>query len=239
MRIINIPEIGEVHLTKAGRSRKNFNIYVLPDGIVKVSMPQGSTYKDARKAVINLKGRIIQKKEKQKNLKSAFTVFDRDSKFNTRFHSLNIIAEEGNSRYFYWAKEKLIVNIPFNEDIKTEYNQNFIRHAIETTWRREALTIIPEKTKNIALQYDFKISGISITKAKQRWGSCSSKNKLNFSLYLMRLPDELIDYIIMHELCHTVHRNHGEGFYKLLDELTEGNHKKLDKKLQEISPAIY
>ena len=61
-------------------------------------------------------------------------------------------------------------------------------------------------------------TGIKITSAKTRYGSCSAKNSLCFSLYLMQKPLYAVDYVIVHELAHTVHHNHGKDFYKLIEK---------------------
>jgi predicted metal-dependent hydrolase len=59
-------------------------------------------------------------------------------------------------------------------------------------------------------------TGISITKAEKRFGSCNSKNKLHFSFRLMLYPQAAIEYVVVHELAHIVHKNHGREFYALI-----------------------
>lgn len=59
-------------------------------------------------------------------------------------------------------------------------------------------------------------SGVRITSARTRFGSCNAKNGLCFSWRLMAYPPEAIDLVVVHELCHIVHRDHGAGFYALL-----------------------
>lgn len=54
---------------------------------------------------------------------------------------------------------------------------------------------------------------VGVTKAKTRFGSCSGKNRINFSIYLFAYPDEVIDYVILHELCHIKYKNHSKDFY--------------------------
>lgn len=65
---------------------------------------------------------------------------------------------------------------------------------------------------------------------KTRWGSCSEKNNINLNYNIVRLPDDLIDYILLHELVHTRIKNHSTAFWDALDHLTE-NAKRLDRRL--------
>ena len=60
-------------------------------------------------------------------------------------------------------------------------------------------------------------SSVRITSAEKRFGSCSAKNALCFSLYLVNYPDDLVDYVIVHELCHTKEHNHSSAFYALVE----------------------
>jgi len=62
-------------------------------------------------------------------------------------------------------------------------------------------------------------SDIKINSAKKRFGSCSAKNSINFSCLLMRYPQEAIDYVIVHELAHIKHKNHGREFYMLIESV--------------------
>ena len=74
------------------------------------------------------------------------------------------------------------------------------------------------------------INAIRVKKVKTRWGSCSSKSNINLSLYLMLLSDDLIDYVILHELAHIKHQNHSAAFWNHLEDLLPGS-KQLDKAL--------
>lgn len=68
-----------------------------------------------------------------------------------------------------------------------------------------------------AARMDVLPAGIRITAARTRWGSCSGKNSLCFSLFLMRYPMEAIDAVVVHELAHIRHKNHGPDFYRLVE----------------------
>ena len=92
--------------------------------------------------------------------------------------------------------------------------------------------------KVLADKFSFQYNKLSLKNIKSRWGSCSRKNNINLSIHLMRLPDHLIDYVILHELIHTVHHNHSAGFWNLLDDAS-GGAKRLDKELRKYRLSIF
>lgn len=80
-----------------------------------------------------------------------------------------------------------------------------------------AKSVLPLRVEHYAGIMRLSPAGIKITSAKKRLGSCSSKNSLCFSWRLMAFPDEAIDYVVVHELAHIVHKNHGSDFYALVE----------------------
>lgn len=84
--------------------------------------------------------------------------------------------------------------------------------------RKRAKEYIIPKVREYSEIMGTDCTGIKITSAKTRYGSCSAKNSLCFSLYLMQKPLYAVDYVIVHELAHTVHHNHGKDFYKLIEK---------------------
>ena len=98
--------------------------------------------------------------------------------------------------------------------------------------RLEALKYLPDRVHTLAIAYNFTYSSIKISKSKSRWGSCSSKKGISLSLFLMRLPLHLVDYVILHELCHTIEMNHGPKFWELLNTVCDGKAKTLRKELR-------
>ena len=105
----------------------------------------------------------------------------------------------------------------------------------DALWRMllvEARNYLPGRVQSLASLYGFTYSGIRIRKMRSRWGSCNHKRGINLNSWLMMLPDHLSDYVILHELVHTVHPHHGPDFWNALDEVTGGNSKKLRKELR-------
>jgi predicted metal-dependent hydrolase len=85
--------------------------------------------------------------------------------------------------------------------------------VFEGWYRTEAKKILQDRVGYYATQYGFQYQGIKITSAKTRWGSCSGKGALSFSWRLILAPLEQVDYVVVHELVHTVHHNHSKRFW--------------------------
>jgi len=79
----------------------------------------------------------------------------------------------------------------------------------------------------LANRYDFLYNKVTIKHNAINWGSCSAKGNINLNLNIVRLPRVLQDYILLHELCHLRHHDHGHGFHLLLEHVCTDNLLKL------------
>lgn len=115
---------------------------------------------------------------------------------------------------------------------KREHDEKFALSPEEETMLKEkALPYLKERTEYFAKLMGLKYTGIKITSAKKRFGSCSGKNSVCYSWRLMQYPPEAIDYVIVHELAHIVYKNHGKVFYKLIEKYLP-DYKKREKLLK-------
>ena len=89
--------------------------------------------------------------------------------------------------------------------------------------RRRAKAELPKRLAELASRYGFVYNRVAIKHNSTNWGSCSSKNNINLNLNIVRLPSVLRDYILLHELCHLRHHDHGEGFHLLLEHVLTDN----------------
>ena len=83
----------------------------------------------------------------------------------------------------------------------------------------KALQHIPKRVSYYAKQIGVTCGKITIRNQKTRWGSCSSKGNLNFNCLLMLMPTEVIDYVVVHELCHRKQMNHSKAFWKEVEKI--------------------
>ena len=92
--------------------------------------------------------------------------------------------------------------------------------SVFTTWYREqARTVLTERVEFFARKYGFKIGKIRISSARTRWGSCSSRDTLSFTWRLVMAPPDVIDYVVVHELCHLKEMNHSKAFWARVEAI--------------------
>ena len=100
--------------------------------------------------------------------------------------------------------------------------------------REAARAALVPKLREAAARHGFGFKGrVAIKNNVTNWGSCSSKGNINLNMRLILLPEHLQDYVILHELCHLRHQNHGPQFHALLDSLLGGREKELQRELHE------
>lgn len=121
---------------------------------------------------------------------------------------------------------------PAATNLHSHERQAWIRDVIKMRLRSRAKEILPERLQQLAMQHGFAFSSVSLRDCHTRWGSCSSRGSISLSIYLVLLPDELIDYVLLHELCHTVEMNHSERFWALLDKACQRDSRTLRQVLR-------
>jgi hypothetical protein len=97
--------------------------------------------------------------------------------------------------------------------------QEIAKKAIKRALKNEAIEILPSRLNAISDQYGFTCKDIKFKAMRTRWGSCNSSKIVTLNIYLMMLPWELIDYVLLHELAHTVHLHHGKDFWQTVDKI--------------------
>ena len=211
---------------------KNINISIRPFIGVRVAVPRFATYRQAQLFVQSRKLWIKKHTDNMTQYENRQTVFDWNTVFKTKTHQLYLIKSKIEVIKYKITESQLIINIPETKNIADNTVQTAIQTAIENTYRLEAKNHLPNRVHELASMHGLSYKKVKINNAKTRWGSCSSTNNINLTLQLMRLPNHLIDYVILHELAHTKVKNHSVTFWNFLDTLTDYNAKKLDKELK-------
>jgi predicted metal-dependent hydrolase len=230
----HVEPVGPVLIKKNNRSHR-IRLRVNPDGKVLVSMPSSGSDQKALDFVRAKSDWIL---KQQQNIKAGLTVFTPETSFKTRFHLLKIIRVEHAKVSAMVGKGIVQINIPRKQDCQHPGIQQFIRRVIVQVMRQEARIYLPQRLNELAKICNLQFENVYVKHVKSRWGSCSSANNINLNLHLMRLPDRLIDYVLLHELAHTVEKNHGPGFWNLMEKICPGAGK-LDKELKHYRVDIF
>ncbi|HUX54172.1 MAG TPA: SprT family zinc-dependent metalloprotease [Williamwhitmania sp.] len=237
-KTIEHPQLGTITLRKR-RGLKRISIRVDIRERVILSMPY-SVATSAGLNFISAKLEWIQKSlitiRTKKNEHPTVTIGDG---YKTRTHTLILVPETRKNIRAVITAEAILFHYPEGASLETEAMQHSLKSAIVKTLTLEAKALIPSMVSATALQHGLRYNMISVKNIHSRWGSCSSKNNLNFSIYLVLLPESLIQYVILHELCHTLQKNHGGEFWKLLDAHCGGNAKLLAKEMKKYTTRIF
>ena len=236
-KTICIDGVGEILFRHSSRAR-HLNITVKPFVGARVSIPIGMSYNSAIRLVKEKKLWILHHLNKMKEFEKQQTIFDENSGYCTKHHKLILKIADRKNISVRISKEKINVLYPIELKINSTELQSAIRIGIERALKIEAKQYLPDKVNLLAAKFNFDFNNLALKNIKSRWGSCSRRNNINLSIHLMRLPHHLIDYVILHELVHTVHHNHSKRFWSLLDKVTDGA-KILDKELSKFRISIY
>lgn len=215
-----IEGIGRVVFVKSRRN-KRILLTVKEDDTIRVSMPYSVHLSDAETFIRTKKDWIEQAKEKIKKRTGVKPLFTPEKKIKIWNRPVEIIRKIAPKNYLHCkiSEDTIRFVIPEVFDMEDEEVQDFIKSTLIKIMRQQAKLYLPMRTRQLARKHGFKYGKVSIRKAKTRWGSCSSENNISLNLHLMRLPEHLIEYVILHELCHTVHKNHSKDFWNLLKQI--------------------
>ena len=237
-KVVHHPKIGDITYKKSQRAKRiNITIKLLK-GVV-VTVPYYSSYAEAEQFVEEKTDWIIKTKSKIEKVEEKQTVFNDENEFKTKFRSLQLIPEERKNLRLHVSDKFIEIYYPQQLPVTHAGVQNAIKRAMEHTWNIEAHEYLPVRLKDLAATFGFNYKRLTIKNTRSFWGSCAHDNSIVLSLHLMHLPDKLIDYVLLHELCHTIHKNHGKGFWQLLNQVTNGHARPLAKEMQQYSTRIY
>lgn len=227
----------EIQIKKSPRAHY-MNISVKPFGGVTISIPEKIPFYDGEKLAHQKIKWIEEHVLKMRGYEKTFSFYDENSNFSTRNHRLEIKSSLKNKISIKVGKGTIKIHYPDGMDPKSSIVQKAIRKGIETAYREEAKEYLPKRLNDLSDKYKLPFSELFIKNVKSRWGSCSGRNNINLSIHLMRLPDHLIDYVLLHELAHTKVKNHSKKYWDYLNQLT-GNAKLLDKQLRQFKSGLY
>jgi predicted metal-dependent hydrolase len=238
IKIVEYKEIGQVSFIRRP-SVHNLKITIRPFRGVQVSVPRFISFESAGRFVEEKSPWIRKSQLKLARYENRITIFDDTTSFSTRDHRLVLDKHDKSTIRTVIAKGQIMVMYPEFADVRDPRIQTVIRRAIHHALRIEAVKYLPDMIHNLAKLHNLSYGKIMVRNNKTRWGSCSRDNNINLNIHLMRLPQHLCEYIILHELCHIVHKHHQKAFWQYLDRLTGGRARELDRELNRYAPEVW
>lgn len=220
--------LGKVIVSR-GRSAKYVRLGVTTAGDIKVSAPLFTPMYFIKGFVKKSRAEVSQMITKYR------TQYTKDETIG-KSHSLLISESSGSSNVTY-KKPHILVALSPEDDILDETIQSEIRAMVVKALRIEAKAYLPRRLEHIASTYGFEYSNLRFSHAKGRWGSCNNDGTISLNIALMKLPFELIDYVIIHELAHTRNLNHSAEFWDQVENC-DPDYKQHRKILKNHSPHI-
>ncbi|MDR0370369.1 MAG: M48 family metallopeptidase [Prevotellaceae bacterium] len=210
---------GEITFVSSSRT-KRIIVHILCDGL-KVTHPCGVTEKAAMEFIDTVSIELMQKQailREQTPLNRL--VIDQNTEWRTLSFGIKTFAVARKELFFSLENGLLRVEHPLGLDFGNQLIQQKLWEGVCFFLRKEAKRLFPKRVDELAKEHSFSYSVVKIQASKTRWGSCSSAKNINLSLYLMLLPQHLVDYVMLHELCHTKEMNHSVKFWQLMDRVT-------------------
>jgi predicted metal-dependent hydrolase len=205
---------------------------IRPDRKILVSFPPVVSFTRAYEFIVKNKSWIEKQQEKfQIRLVSSMPLYP----VKTRYHTVNLLP--GNDSFSVrQQKYDITIHYPASMPPDNEQVQKYASQIMTAVYRWEAKRYLPARLIELSLKHNLPFNKVTIRNNRSNWGSCSSKNNISLNLNLMKIPDHLIDFILLHELVHTRIKNHGIKFWELLNTLTNGQAKMLTSEVKKYSP---
>lgn len=225
MNSIVDPEIGKICITTNPRAKRV--IARRKSSFTLLTVPVGLRKSEILKAIEELKPRLL------KIVPKVAPIIDEDTLIDTLSFLVTVRRYNLSEKYKMTLKNAILtIFIPSEAVIDSLECQTNIKHLIESALRHEAKRILPEKTAYFAHKFGLKYKEVKINKSTSRWGSCSKSGNINYSYFLLLLSEKQINYVVMHELAHTVEMNHGPRFWHLLSSFCGEDAKAIARSLK-------
>ena len=201
------------------KKAKYLRLQINPSTGLEVVLPQKCKINEAEKFIFKKKEWIL-KHIGTVPVKEDFTYLGEPIGINQRYNLFSV------KHKIIFNKGILLIESPSDscEDLNFIYN-GWLKHL--------AKSYLPERIRVLARRNGFNLNGIRIRNQRTRWGSCSTSGNISLNYRLMKYRKEVIDYVIIHELCHLKEMSHSKKFWKLVEQIIP-NYKILKKELKGI-----
>ncbi len=208
-------ELGKIVIRENPRARR-IVLRTRPEAIY-ITVPCGVAMNEIQDTIEKYRSRLIHSKKKVER-----KLINLDYNIDAEFFKLSLVTGTQSRFLSHSELGQTKIICPPTANFEDEELQEWLRKVIEEALRKNAKIILPQLIDRLSAQHQLPYKSLKINSSQGRWGSCSSTKNINLSYYLLLLPSNLIDYVILHELTHTKEMNHGDKFWSILNGLTQG-----------------
>lgn len=228
-KYVQLPGIGPVLLAKR-RGSRNLRLTIRPDGVVRVGLPAWAPYAAGMKFALDRADWI--------NSRLAETIrpkLTHGRRIGKSFRLSFRLESDRRTVATRISAGEIIIRTPFPAE--HDASQSAALKASERALKKDAQNLLTIRLDDLAVRHGFQYRNFKTKKLRSRWGSCSSRGDIILNLYLIQLPWPLIDYVILHELVHTVHMDHSQAFWGRLEGVLPSA-KILRKQIHDYRPDV-
>jgi predicted metal-dependent hydrolase len=217
MKITFIHKDKEISFNIIYRKRKTMSLEIKLDGVINVLAPNGVDKNFIIDRVKDKADWILKKLEEleAKNANKVIRSYESGDKFMFlgKEYELEVILDRSLTGVkVNLENDKLVVKTNIN-------NKELIQNSLKSWYADETLDMVKKRIDYYKKYFKDSVTAIKIKDQKTRWASCTYKNEILFNLRCSMAPIEIIDYIVVHEMCHMEHRNHSKDFYNAVGKV--------------------
>ncbi|APU59302.1 M48 family metallopeptidase [Clostridium botulinum] len=194
------------------KKRKTISIKIGKEFIIEVTAPLGTNEYTIEQVLKKEEKWIIKKIKKLKEVENFNGYY-----YLGELYYLKI--KEVKSLYFKLEVDSNKFMVYINSGILKEKREVIIKDNLEKFYKEQAVKVLKERTDYYSSILKVVPKNIVIKNQKTLWGSCSSKGNINYNYKIVMAPLKILDYIVVHELCHLVHMNHSKDFWHLVESI--------------------
>jgi predicted metal-dependent hydrolase len=205
VKFFEVENLGTVRVAKHSNSR-SLRLSITPNGEIRVTIPTWTPYASGVDFARSKAGWITLHRPKQSRpMGHGYRI--------GKAHVLKFDSAAIDKPTARIAASEIRITRPNGMAISHSEVQSATRRAAIRALRSQAEALLPKRLKQLSDMYGFSYGSVTVKQLKGRWGSCDNKKDIVLNLFLMQLPWELIDYVLIHELVHTKHLNHSADFW--------------------------
>lgn len=229
MTKIHDEEFGDITVRRSVRAT-SVRISIAPGGTLRASLPPYAPLYLLKRLITSSRSdlrKMLEQRSPAYELKNGMEI--------GKSHKLTVMNAKKTSIKRY--KQNIVVILGPEDSLTDPDIEQQVRTAIIAALRLEAKSYLPNRLKYLAEQLGYDYEKVRFSHASSRWGSCSTSGTISLNIALMKLPFDMIDYVIIHELSHTKQMNHSQQFWALVGD-ADPKYKMHRKALKNYSPSI-